>query len=137
MAKKVANFVFENIYFWFGTPLEIISKRGPDFRGYLVCKLMEILGIVRNHFTTYYLQCNGLIEMVIRMIVKMITKQVQNKKKDWDQHHLQASLWVYRTSFKTSLGYTLFHLVLGKEDLLPIEFSNLRVLASGESSQIE
>ena len=35
-AKDVAKFVFNSIYFRFGTPLEIISDRGPGFRGDLV-----------------------------------------------------------------------------------------------------
>ena len=99
---------------------------------------MEKLGIVHRHSTPYYPQFNGLVEKVNGMIVKMITKQVHNKPKDWDQH-LQAALWAYRTSFRTSLGYTPFHLVFGKEALLPIEaqLSSLRVLGSGESIQRE
>ena len=35
-AKDVAKFVFNNICCRFGTPLEIISDRGPGFRGDLV-----------------------------------------------------------------------------------------------------
>ena len=63
---------------------------------------------------------------------------MHNKPKDWDQH-LQVALRAYRISFETSLGYTPFHLVFGKEALLPIEvqLSSLRFLASGESSQKE
>ena len=52
---------------------------------------------------------------------------------------MQAALWAYWTSFRTSLGYTPFHLFFGKEALLPIEvqLSSLRILASGEISQKE
>ena len=134
-AKEVARFVYENICCRFGVPLEILADRGPGFRGDLMGELMEKLGIVRRHSTPYYPQCNGLVEKVNGIIVKMITKQVHNKPKDWDRH-LQAALWSYQTSFRTSLGYTPFHLVFGKEALLPIEvqLSSLRVLASGESS---
>ena len=137
-AKEVAKFVFKNIYCRFGVPLEILSDRGPGFRGDLVGELMERLVIVHCHSTPYYPQCNGLVEKVNGMIVKMITKQVHNKSKDWDQN-LQAALWAYWTSFRTSLGYTPFHLVFRMEALLPIEVQlpSLRVLASGESSQKE
>ena len=43
---------------------------------------------------------------------------------------MNAALWAYRTSFRTSLGFTPFHLVHGQEALLPIEveLSSLRVL---------
>ncbi|MCO5590383.1 hypothetical protein L7F22_044353 [Adiantum nelumboides] len=59
--KDVAKFMFENIFCRFGTPLEIISDRGPSFRGDLVGKLMEQQGISRRHSYPYYPQCNGLV----------------------------------------------------------------------------
>lgn len=73
------------------------------------------------------------------MICRIITKCVHQKPKDWDSH-LSAALWAYRTSFKTSLGFTPFHLVFGQEALLPIEveLASLRVLATGiETTQCE
>ncbi|MCO5561165.1 hypothetical protein L7F22_014786 [Adiantum nelumboides] len=129
-AKEVANFVYESICCKFGVPLEIISDRGPGFRGDLVGELMKKLGIERRHSTPYYPQCNGLVEKVNGMICKIITKQVLSKPKDWDKH-LSAALWAYRTSFRTSLGYTPYHLVFGKEAILPIEvqLASLKILA--------
>ena len=52
--KEVANFVFDNICCKFGTPLEIISDRGPGFRADLVKELMIRLGIKHRHSTLYY-----------------------------------------------------------------------------------
>ena len=129
-AKEVAKFIFEHICCRFGTPLEIISDRGPGFRGDLVGELMEKLGISRRHSTPYYPQCNGLVEKVNGMICRIITKQVNNRPGDWDKH-LSSALWAYRTSFRTSLGFTPFHLVYGKEAILPIEIqlASLRVIA--------
>ncbi|MCO5561086.1 hypothetical protein L7F22_014707 [Adiantum nelumboides] len=122
-AKEVAKFVYESICCKFGVPLEILSDRGPGFRGDLVGELMKKLGIERRHSTPYYPQCNGLVEKVNGMISKIITKQVVSKPKDWDKH-LSAALRAYRTSFRTSLGYTPYHLVFGKEaTLLPTTLS--------------
>ena len=61
-AKDVAKFVFDSICCRFGTPLEIISDRGPRFRGDLVKELMIKLGIKQRHSIPYYPQCNGLVE---------------------------------------------------------------------------
>ncbi|MCO5566551.1 hypothetical protein L7F22_020228 [Adiantum nelumboides] len=129
--KDVAKFVFENICCRFGTPLEIISDRGPGFRGDLVVELMEQLGISRQHSSPYYPQCNGLVEKVNDMICRIIIKQSNNRPKDWDRH-LNAALWAYKTSFKTTLGYTPYQLVFGKEAILPIEvqLASLCVLES-------
>ena len=75
-AEEVAKFIFENIFYRFGTPLEILFDRGPSFKDDLVGEVMEKLGIKRRHSTTYYPQCNGLVEKVIGMICKIITKHV-------------------------------------------------------------
>ena len=130
--------MFENICCRFGTPLEIISDRRPGFRGDLVKELMTKLGIKQRHSSPYYPQCNGLVEKVNGMICKIITKHVGEKAQTWDRH-LNAALWAYRTSFKTSLGYTPFHLVYGQEAILPIEIelSSLRVLVKRDGNAKE
>ncbi|MCO5605369.1 hypothetical protein L7F22_059552 [Adiantum nelumboides] len=135
---EVAKFIFEHICCRFGVPLEILSNRGPGFRGDIVGELMKKLEIKRKHSTPYYPQCNGLVEKVNGMICKIITKQVVSKPKEWDKH-LEAALWSYRTSFRTSLSYTPYHLVFGKEAILPIEVQlvSLRVLASGRETPKE
>ncbi|MCO5591164.1 hypothetical protein L7F22_045145 [Adiantum nelumboides] len=122
----------------FGLPLEILSNRGPGFKGDLVGELMKKLKIKRRHSTPYYSQCNGLVKKVNGMICKIITKQVVSKPKEWDKH-LEATLWSYRTSFRTSLSYTAYHLVFKKEAILPIEvqLASLRVLASGRETPKE
>ena len=78
-AKDVAKFVFNSICCRFGTPLEIISDRGPGFRGDLVKELMIKLGFKHRHSTPYYPQCNGLVEKVNGMICKIISKHVGQK----------------------------------------------------------
>ena len=78
-AKDVAKFVFENICCTFGTPLEIISDRGPGFKGDLVKELMIKLSIKLKHSTPFYPQCNGLVEKINGMICKIISKHVGNK----------------------------------------------------------
>ncbi|MCO5602757.1 hypothetical protein L7F22_056895 [Adiantum nelumboides] len=135
---EVAKFIFEHICYRFGVPLEILSYRWLDFRGDLVGELMKNLKIKRRHSTPYYPQCNGLVEKVSGMISKIITKQVVSKPEEWDKH-LEGALWSYRTPFRTSLGYTSYHLVFGKEASLPIEvqLASLRVLASGRETTKE
>ena len=73
-AQEVGKFAFKNICYRFGTPLEILSDRGPGFRADLVGELMQRLKIKRRHSTPYYPQCNGLVEKVNGVICKIITK---------------------------------------------------------------
>ena len=44
----------------------------------------------------------------------------EHQGKNWDLE-LPGALWAYRTSVKTSIGFTPFHLVYGKEALMHVE----------------
>lgn len=76
--------------------------------------------IKHNYTTPYYPQCNGLNERFNGELVQILSKVTEHQGKNWDLE-LPSALWAYRTSVKTSTGFTPFHLVYGKEALLPIE----------------
>ena len=67
------------------------------------------------------------------MICRIISKHVGNKAQHSNKH-LNAALWAYRRSFKSSLGFIPFYLVYGQEALLPIEveLSSLKVLLQSQ-----
>ncbi|MCO5582761.1 hypothetical protein L7F22_036660 [Adiantum nelumboides] len=134
-AADVSKFVLDYICSRFGTPLEILSDRGPGFRADLLDALLENLSIKHVHSTPYYPQCNGLVEKINGVLCKIITKHVRDRPQDWDKH-LTTALWAYRTSFKVSTQFTPYHLVYGQEALLPIEveLGSLRVLARETTS---
>ena len=50
----------------------------------------------------------------------MLQGMVGNHKTNW-HHMLFSSLWAYRTSTNTTIGFTPFQLVHGVESMLPIE----------------
>ncbi|MCO5584110.1 hypothetical protein L7F22_038033 [Adiantum nelumboides] len=137
-AADVSKFVLDYICSRFGTPLEILSDRGPRFRADLLDALLENLSIKHVHSTPYYPQCNGLVEKTNGVLCKIITKHVRDRPQDWNKH-LTAALWAYRTSFKVSTQFTPYHLVYGQEALLPIEveLGSLRVLARETTSSKE
>ncbi|MCO5601042.1 hypothetical protein L7F22_055159 [Adiantum nelumboides] len=137
-AADVSKFVLDYICSRFGTPLEILSDRGPGFRTDLLDALLKNLSIKHVHSTPYYPQCNGLVEKTNGVLCKIITKHVRDRPQDWDKH-LIAALWAYRTSFKVSTQFTPYHLVYGQEALLPIEveLGSLRVLARETTSSKE
>ena len=57
---------------------------------------------------------------------------------DWSEK-LPFALWAYRTSFRTSIGATLYFLVYGMEVVLPveIEISSLRVALEQQISKVD
>jgi len=50
----------------------------------------------------------------------MLRRMVGIHKSNWHMMFFSA-LWAYRTSIKSSMGFTLFQLVYGIEAILPIE----------------
>ncbi|MCO5601347.1 hypothetical protein L7F22_055467 [Adiantum nelumboides] len=119
-SKDVAKFSYEDIFCKFGMPLEFLSNKGPGFRGELVDYLCEKLHVHHRFTTPYYLQCNGMNERFNGELIRMLTKITQSNLKTWDLE-LPCVLWAYKTAIKTGTGFSPFHLVFGKEALLPIE----------------
>ena len=115
----MAKFVYEDICCKFGVPLELLSDRGPGFRAELMDFLCAKMKIKRRYTTPYYPQCNGLNERFNGELVQILAKVTEHQGKNWDLELLGA-LWAYRTSVKTSIGFTPFHLVYGKEALMPV-----------------
>ncbi|MCO5561480.1 hypothetical protein L7F22_015101 [Adiantum nelumboides] len=80
----------------FGTPLEIVSDNGSEFRKGLLTEACEELHILHRHSTPYYPQSNGLVEKANGIIAGIIMKMVKNKTKLWDDF-LDGALWGYRS----------------------------------------
>jgi len=91
--KTVAIFVFNHIIARFGVPQVIITDHGCHFRNIMMTELTDQLGLRHDSSTPYYPQANALF----------------------------LALWAYRTTVKTSTGFTPFQLVYGLEAVLPIE----------------
>ncbi|MCO5558526.1 hypothetical protein L7F22_012111 [Adiantum nelumboides] len=119
-AKDVAKFVYEEICCKFGVPLELLSDQGPVFRAELLDFLFEKMKITHKFIAPYYPQCNGLNERFNGELVQILSKVIEHQGKNWDLE-VPSALWAYRTTVKTGTGFTPFHLVYGKEALLPVE----------------
>ena len=125
-AKDVAKFVYEDICCKFGVPLELLSDQGPGFRAELMDLLCGKMKMRHNFTTPYYPQCKGLNERFNGELAQILSKVTEHQGKNWDLE-LPSALWAYRTSLKTGTGFTPFHLVYGKEALLPVEVEILAI----------
>ena len=86
----------------------------------MIVELSAKLGFRHDKSTPYYPQANGQVEMINKVLKTMLQRMVGQAKSNW---HLQLfyALWAYRTTVKTSTGFTPFQLVYGLEETLLIE----------------
>lgn len=112
--------MFNHIIAKFGVPQVIITDHGRHFRNVMMTELTGQLGLRHDSSTPYYPQANGLVEAINKFLVIMIRRIIGIHRSNW-HNMLFSVLWAYRTSVKTSTGFTSFQLVSGLEAVLPIE----------------
>ena len=118
--KTSATFIFNHIIARFDVPQAIIIEHGSHFRNVMMIELTDQLGLHHDSSTLYYLQANILVEAINKVLVTMIRRIIGIHKTNWHSM-LFSALWAYRTSVKTSTGFTPFQLIYGLEAVLPIE----------------
>jgi hypothetical protein len=118
--KTVSFFVFNQIIARFRIPSEIVTDHGSHFQNEMMKELASKLGFRHGHSSPYYPQENGQVEAVNKSLKTILQKTVSQRKSDW-HIMLYPTLWAYRTSVKTSTGFSPFQLVHSVESILPIE----------------
>ncbi|VFQ66965.1 unnamed protein product [Cuscuta campestris] len=74
--KQCQRFVWKNIIIRFGSPRNIVTDNGPQFRNPGFTKYLEDFGITHNKASVAYPQGNGQVENVNRTIVDVIKKRL-------------------------------------------------------------
>ena len=117
--QTVANFLFEEIFFRFGVPREIVTNQGAKFTSKLVQEIADKYKIKHRKSNSYHPQANGQVESTNKTLETIMTKTIQMHRKYWSDK-LHEALWAYRITWKNSTGFTPYQLVYGKQVLLPI-----------------
>ncbi|RWS22434.1 integrase core domain protein-like protein, partial [Leptotrombidium deliense] len=115
-----ATFIVENIICQFGTPKEILSDRGVQFRSQMMNEVYYLLHIRHITTTSFHAQCNGLTERFNHTLAMMISMYLSTSQNDWDRC-LHFLAFAYNSAVQSSTGFSPFYLTFGREPVTPIE----------------
>ncbi|GKC68691.1 reverse transcriptase domain-containing protein [Tanacetum coccineum] len=80
-------------------------------------------GVTHRLSTPYHPQTSGQVEVSNRGLKRILERTVGENRASWSDS-LDDTLWVFRTAYKTPIGYTPYKLVYGNPCHLPIELEH-------------
>ncbi|RWS20794.1 integrase core domain protein-like protein, partial [Leptotrombidium deliense] len=119
-AETVAKFIMENVILRHGTPKELLSDQGVQFRSELVKALLKQLSVHQKQTTAYHPQCNGLTERFNKTICDILSHFIDENHKTWDVL-LPYAVFAFNTSQQETTKETPFKLVYARDPVTPIE----------------
>ena len=119
--EAVLTFLFEEIFVRFGLPRELVTDGGPPFNSHGFKNTLQKYHIKHKMTTPYHPQANGQVESTNKVIEAILTKTIKENRRDWFQR-LPEALWVYRTTWRNTTGFSPYELVFGKNAIFPVEF---------------
>eukprot|EP00253_Pinus_taeda_P012481 PITA_12481 len=104
-----------------GLPREIITDGGPQFAGNKIAATLNNYHVQHKITTPYHPHANGQVESSNKIIETILTKNFASHRCDWAAR-LPEALWAYRTTWRSTTGYSPYQLMFGKQPIFPIEF---------------
>nr|GFA83948.1 reverse transcriptase domain-containing protein [Tanacetum cinerariifolium] len=86
-------------------------------------RVMAKYGVTHRLSTAYHPQTSGQVEVTNCGLKRILERTVGENRTSWSDK-LEDALWAFRTTFKTSVGCTLYRLVYGKACHLPLELEH-------------
>ena len=102
-----------NIFSRVGIPSEILSDRGTQFTSKLMAELCRMLNVKQIFTTPYHPAANGLVERFNGTLKTLLKKTCDEQPKLWDKY-INSILFAYRDTPQTSLGFTPFEMIYGR-----------------------
>ena len=119
-AETVAHCLFDEYYCEHGIPEAFHTDQGRQFESKLMHRLCKLMGIVKTRTSPYHPQSDGQVERFNRTLQSEPSKRLFMSGDQWDKllNHIASS---YNTSIHSSVGYSSFFLVKGREARMPLE----------------
>jgi hypothetical protein len=121
-ALEVSTFLYEDVICRHGLPRKFVMDNGPENKD-ITKTLLENYNVKNINISAYHPQSNGLVERGHAPVVNALAKYCNNRQfRQWNAV-LPLVLWADRVTVRRSTGYSAFHLVYGRDCLLPVDFT--------------
>ena len=110
---EVAEALF-NTYTRVGFPSEVLSDLGTQFVSDLMKEVSRLMSIKQIHCSRYHAMNNGMCEKQNGLIKKILKRMCAEKPNQWDRY-LPAVLFALREIPNSSLGFSSFELLYGRQ----------------------
>jgi len=119
-APTVARALMTHVFPRFGTPVQLLTDRGPEFESDLFRELLTWMQVEKLRTSPYKPSCNAVVERFHRTLNSMLGKVVSDSQRDWDEK-LPFVLAAYRATPHESTGMSPNKLFLGHEVRMPLD----------------
>ncbi|XP_070046764.1 uncharacterized protein [Nicotiana tomentosiformis] len=123
-AEQYAQLYIKEIVRLHGTPISIISNRGPQFMVNFWKKFQQGLGTQVNLSTAFHTQTNGQAERTIEMLEDMLHACVLDFKCSWDDH-LPLIEFASNNRYHASIQMASFKALYGRIRGSPIRWFDI------------
>jgi transposase InsO family protein len=121
-ALEVSTFLYEDVICRHGLPRKFVMDNGPENKD-ITKTLLENYNVKNINISAYHPQLNGLVERRHASVINALAKYCQDRQfRQWNAV-LPLALWADRVTVRRSTGYSAFHLVYGRDCLLPVDFT--------------
>eukprot|EP00253_Pinus_taeda_P010565 PITA_10565 len=117
-SEAIIEFIDQFIITRFGVPNALVFDNVSYFSGNAMFDFAIKRGFKLKYSANYYPQGNGLAESTNKNLIKIIKRTIEQNHKNWHKSLIFA-LWADMITQKSSIDYSLFKLVYGKEAVLP------------------
>ena len=119
-ATTVASTLVNEFFSRFGCPQRLHSDGAANFTGAVLAETCRLMGIEKSKISSYHPEGNAKVERIMRTILDMLSKYLDDNHTEWDVH-LPLLMLGYRAQIHSSLGYSPYYLMFGREPKLPAE----------------
>jgi integrase-like protein/reverse transcriptase-like protein len=128
-ARKVAQFILEEVIYHYGHIGEIVTDNGPETKAAFE-ELLRRFGIPHVRISPYNSKANGVVEQGHFHIRQAILKLCEDNPSKWTEYVPQA-FFADRVTTRKATGFSPFYLLHGVDPVLPFDLAEATYLVSG------